>query len=295
VKSHPLPLPAERGTLSLVGRLIAVVLFIAVLVPGVLLARAWALAAGRRAVAGAAVGFATPTPEGLATSRRQAQHGRRVRRLGFLLGLVGIGVSIVLFAEASVFLWAPALVIGLLVGVVLAEATRPRPRWKTAPGRRPRRAEQVSLVLLWAMRVVVVAELAAAVYMWQRGELPDSVGWVAVVVPLLAWVLAEAALLRAITRPLPAEGADVPVDEALRTWTAHLVTAAVSVLGLLPLGTLLLAAGIDLGDRVTDGADLLPVALVAGGFASLAAGLAVAGFLITWLRPVRVDDRALTR
>ncbi len=50
-----------------VGRLIAVVLFIAVLVPGVLLARAWALAAGRRAVASAAIEFTTPTPEGVAT------------------------------------------------------------------------------------------------------------------------------------------------------------------------------------------------------------------------------------
>jgi hypothetical protein len=279
-----------------VGRLIAVVLFIALLVPGVLLARAWALAADRRAVAGAAVGFATPTAEGLATARRQAQHGRRVRRVGLLLGLVGIVVSIVLFAEASVFLWAPALVIGLLVGVVLAEATRPKPRWKvSSPARRPRRTEQVSPALLWAMRAVVAAEVFAAVYMWQRDELPDSVGWVALVVPLLTWALAEVALLRAITRPLPAEGADVPVDEALRTWTAHLVTAAVSVLALLPLGTLLLAGGIDLGDRVTEGFDLWPVALVAGGFASLAAGLAVAVFLVTWLRPVRVDDRALTR
>ena len=39
--------------------------------------------------------------------------------------------------------------------------------------------------------------------------------------------------------------------------------------------------------------DLLPVALVAGGFAALAAGLAVAAFLVTWLRPVRTDERAL--
>src|SRR3712207_2059820 len=109
------------------------------------------------------------------------------------------------------------------------------------------------------MRAVVAAELTAAVLTWQRGELPNSVGWVAVVVPLVAWVLAEVALLRTLLRPLPAEGADVPVDEALRTWTAHLVTAAVSVLALLPLGTLLLAAGIDLGDRVTQGFDLLPV------------------------------------
>ncbi|MGY1630905.1 hypothetical protein ACI784_04225 [Geodermatophilus sp. SYSU D01186] len=278
------------------GRLIAVVLFIAVLVPGVLLARAWALAAGRRAVAVAAVEFATPTPEGTATLQRQAQHGRRVRALGWLLGLVGIVVSIVLFAEASVFLWAPALLVGLLVGVVLAETTRPRPRWRlSSPPRRPKFAEQASPVLVWAMRVMVAAEVVAAALMWQRDNLPASVGWVALVVPLATWVLAEIALLRTVARPLPAEGADVPVDEALRTWTAHLVTAATSVLALLPLGALLLAAGIDLGDRVTEGVDLLPVALVAGGFAGLAAGLAVAVFLLTWLRPVRSTDRALAR
>ncbi|SDC49080.1 hypothetical protein SAMN05660690_1635 [Geodermatophilus telluris] len=276
------------------GRLIAVVLFIAVLVPGVLLARAWALAAGRRAVASAAVEFATPTPEGLATLQRQAQHGRRVRRLGLLLGLVAIGASIVVFAEASVFLWLPALVIGLLAGVVLAEATRPRPRWRlSTPPRRPRRGEQISPWLLWTTRAVVVAEVAVAGLLWHRGDLPDSVGWVAVVVPLATWLLAEVALLRALLRPLAGEGADVPVDEALRTWTAHLVAAATSVLALLPLGALLLAAGIDLGDRVTENVDLLPVALVAGGFASLAAGLAVAVFLVTWLRPVRTSERAL--
>ncbi len=276
------------------GRLIAVVLFIAVLVPGVLLARAWALAAGRRAVATAAVEFATPTPEGLATLQRQAQHGRRIRRLGLLLGLVAIAASVVVFGEASVFLWLPALVVGLLVGVVLAEATRPRPRWRfTEPARRPRRSEQISLWLLWTMRAVVVAGVAVAVVTWQQGDLRDSVGWTALVVPLVAWLLAEVALLRALTRPLPADGADVPVDEALRTWTVHLVTAAVSVLALLPLGTLLLVGGIDLGDRVTRGVDLVPVALVAGGFAALAAGLAVGGFLVTWLRPITANARAL--
>ena len=276
------------------GRLIAVVLFIALLVPGVLLARAWALAAGRRAVASAAVEFATPTAEGVVTLQRQAQHGRRVRRLGLLLGLVGIAASVVMFAEASVFLWLPALLVGLLAGVVLAEATRPRPRWRPSdPARRPRRSEQVSLWLLWTTRAVVVAEVAVAIVMWRRGDLADTVGWVAVGVPLVAWLLAETALLRTLLRPLPAEGADVPVDEALRTWTAHLVTAATSVLALLPLGALLLAAGIDLGDRVTEGVDLLPVALVAAGFAALAAGLAVAAFLVTWLRPVRISERAL--
>jgi hypothetical protein len=116
----------------------------------------------------------------------------------------------------------------------------------------------------------------------------------ALVVPLVAWALAETALLRALIRPLPAEGADVPVDEALRTWTVHLVTGAASVLALLPLSALLLVAGIDRGDEVTQGFDLLPVALVAGGFSALVAGLAVAGFLLTWLRPIRSSERALT-
>ena len=114
----------------------------------------------------------------------------------------------------------------------------------------------------------------------------------ALITPVAAWLLAEVALLRAVVRSLPAEGADVPVDEALRTWTAHLVTAATSVLALLPLGAVLLVGGID-PDRVTDGFDLLPVALVAGGFSALAAGIAVAGFLLTWLRPIRSNARAL--
>jgi hypothetical protein len=277
-----------------VGRLIAVVLFIAVLVPGVLLSRAWWLAADHRAVAAAAVEFAVPTAAGTAVLRRQALHARRVRRLGWLLGLLGIVASVVMFAEASVFLWLPALAIGLLIGVLLAEATRPRPRWAIAKSaRRPHRGEQISLWLLWTMRAAVAAEVLTGVLLWEGGHLAAPVGWVTLVVPLVAWLLAETALLRVLFRPLPAEGADVPVDEALRTWTAHLVTAAGSVLALLPLGALLLVAGIDRGDEVTEGFDLLPVALVAGGFSALVAGIAVAGFLITWLRPVASTQRAL--
>jgi hypothetical protein len=276
-----------------VGRLIAVILFVAVLVPGVLLARAWWLAAGRRAVAAVGVELAEPSPEGVRTLQRQAQHVRRIRRLGLLLGVAGIIGSVVLFAEASVFLWVPVLGVGLLAGVLLAEATRPRPRWRLSdPARRPHRAEQISAWLVWTMRVAVAAEATAAITLWRSDEFTDAVGWAALVVPLLAWFLAEVALLRALVRPLPAEGSDVPVDEALRTWTAHLVTAATSVLALLPLGILLLTAGID-PDRVTEGFDFLPVALVAGGFSALVAGIAVAGFLLTWLRPVQSSARAL--
>jgi hypothetical protein len=276
-----------------VGRLIAVLLFIAVLVPGVLLAREWWLAAGRRAVAGGSVELAEPTADGMRALHRQALHGRRVRRVGLLLGLAGVIGSVFLFAEASVFLWLPVLVLGLLAGVLLAEATRPRPRWKLAtPPRRPKRAELISGWLVATMRVVVAGQVAAAITLERAGELSDAVFWAVLVAPLAAWLLAETALLRALLRPLPAEGADVPVDEALRTWTAHLVTSATSVLALLPLGTLLLRAGID-PDRVTEGYDFLPVVLVAGGFSALVAGVAVAGFLVTWLRPVRSSARAL--
>jgi hypothetical protein len=146
---------------------------------------------------------------------------------------------------------------------------------------------------VWTMRAAVAAQVAVTVPQWRSDELSDGVAWAVLVAPVLAWVMAEIALLRALVRPLPAQGADVPVDEALRTWTAHLVTAAATVLALLPLGTLLLRAGID-PDGVSEGFDVLPVALVAGGFSALAAGAAVAGFLVTWLRPVRSDARALT-
>jgi hypothetical protein len=283
-----------RTTISTVGRLIAVVLFIALMAPAALLARGWSLASGRRAVASAAVEFVPATPPATAQLARQAVHGRRVRRLGWALGVALVVTSVVLFAEASVFLWVPALAVGLLAGVLLAEATRPRPRWAVAsPVRRPRRGEQISLWLLWTMRATVAGEVAAALLL--AADLGTAAAAIALTVPLGGWLLAEVALLRVLLRPLPAEGADVPVDEAQRTWTAHLVVAAATVLAVLPLGALLLRAAIDLDDRVTssDGAGLLPVALVAGGFSALIAGITVAGFLMTWLRPVRQSSPAL--
>jgi len=210
-----------------------------------------------------------------------------------VLGLVAVAGSVAVFAEASVFLWAPAVALGLLLGVVLAEATRPRPRWALGtPVRRPRRSEQISLWLLWTMRAVVAGEVLAAVLL--ADDMATAATATALAVAVGGWLLAEVALLRVLLRPLPAEGADVPVDEAQRTWTAHLVVAAATVLAVIPLGALLLRAAIDLDDRVAgDGAGLVPVALVAGGFSALLAGLTVAGFLMTWLRPLRQTSPAL--
>jgi hypothetical protein len=270
--------------------------FVALLVPGVLLARAWGLASGRRAVAAAGVEWTQPTPEGAATLRRQAAHGRRWRRLGLLLGVAGIVGSVVLLAEASVFLWVPVLAVGLLAGILLAEVTRPRPRWAlSSPPRRPRQGELISGWLVWTMRAVVLAELVTAGWLWSSGDLGGVAAWAVVVVPVVALLLAEVALLRGLLRPLPSEGADVPLDEALRTWTAHLVVGAASVTALLPFGALLLRAGLGRGEQTSEGFDVLPVAFVAGGFSALAAGLAVAVFLFSWLRPVRLSAPALAR
>ena len=275
------------------GRLIAFVLFLALMAPAGLLARGWSPASGRRAVAAAAVAFVPATSTATAYLNRQAVHASRVRKLGFALGVALVVTTVVLFAEASVFLWVPALAVGLLGGVLLAEATRPRPRWTVSdPPRRPRRGEQISLGLLWTMRATVAGEVLAAVLL--AHELGTAATAVALAVPLGGWLLAETSLLRALVRPLPAEGADVPADEAQRTWTAHLVVGAATVLAVLPLGALLLRAAIELGDRVSsDGAGLVPVALVAGGFSALIAGLIVTGFLMTWLRPVRQASHAL--
>src|SRR4051812_21604533 len=121
------PRGAEAGDTDRVGRLIAVLLFIAVLVPGVLLARAWWLAADRRVVAGGAVELAEPTREGALTLRRQAQHGRRIRRLGLLLGVAGVIASVVVFADAAGGVWGAGVVVGLLFGVPLAGGAPPRP------------------------------------------------------------------------------------------------------------------------------------------------------------------------
>jgi hypothetical protein len=284
---------AEAGHTCTVGRLIAVVLFIALMTPAALLVRGWSLASGRRAVASAAVDFVPASAAATAHLVRQAAHGRRVRQLGFVLGVALIVTSVVIFAEASVFLWGPALAVGLLAGVLLAEATRPRPRWALSnPVRRPRRAEQISLWLLWTMRAAVAGEVAAGLLV--ADGLGTTTTAIALAVPVAGWLLAEVALVRVLLRPLPAQGADVPVDEAQRTWTAHLVVAAATVLAMLPLGALLLRAAIDLDDRVAgDGAGLVPVALVAGGFSALLAGLIVAGFLMTWLPPVRQNSPAL--
>ena len=257
------------------GRLIAVILFIAVLVPGVLLARAWWLASGRRAVAGgSASSWPSRPPRASRTLHRQAQHGRRIRRLGLLLGMAGVIGSVMLFAEASVFLWVPV--------------ARRRPARRGAAGRgHPAPAAlgdgRAAPAATSGRADLRLAGLDDARSPWPPRSRSRSSSGATASCPdggrlggprrARSWpgCWPRWRCCARCCGPCRPQGADVPVDEALRTWTAHLVTAAASVLALLPLGTLLLRAG-STRDRVTEGLDLLPVTLVAGGFSALAAG-----------------------
>ena len=285
----------NRGTLDRVGRLIAVVLFIAVLVPGVLLARAWWLAAGRRAVAGRGGrarradrrGHADAAPAGAARTpgapaRPAPRRGRRDRAASSCC------------AEASVFLWVPALVLGLLAGVLLAEATRPRPRWKLAvPARRPRRSEQISGWLVWTMRVAVAAQVAADGLALARGRAHRRRGlgragrarsppgcWPRspCCAPWSARCRRRAPTSRSTRRCAPGRRTWSPPRPPC--WRCCRWAPCCCAPGSTRTGS-------------REGYDFLPVALVAAGFSALAAGLAVAGFLLTWLRPVRSNARAL--
>src|SRR5690606_3619059 len=92
-------------------------------------ARFWANAGQRRAVNEGTLGLVDPTPDAERTLARWDSRGRRLRTLGFLIGLAAVAAVAVMEGEASVFLWVPLVALGALIGVLLAEALRPRPQW----------------------------------------------------------------------------------------------------------------------------------------------------------------------
>ena len=107
------------------------------------------------------------------------------------------------------------------------------------------------------------------------------------------WVGSELTLLRILRQPPPSELDDIPVDEALRSASAHASVAAASVLTLVPLGGFALATGLAVVGSCAQ-SDLVSIGLIALGLAAILAGLLVAAFLPSWLRPVqrRVDVRS---
>ncbi|MBA3339056.1 MAG: hypothetical protein H0T54_04795 [Geodermatophilaceae bacterium] len=271
------------------GRFIAVLLFVALLVPAVFVGRVWSHAAVRREVSNGALSLTVPTTEAERAMKVQAQRAR-LWRLGGLLLAVGLSVTaLVMFAERAVFLWPALLIGGLLGGLLLGELTRLRPTWGTrAPARRPQ-AEFIDRALPAIGRLAALGLVAFGWLAMDQSWAPEV--RVATAAGVGGWLVVEITLERLARRVTPSGSEDIPVDDALRINSAHVAVGAGSILTLLILGGLLMVAGVRVGDSAS-GADLAPVALIAGAFGALVGALVVAAFLLKWLTPVRWTEAA---
>lgn len=298
------------------GRILVFLLLAVLVVPAVLLWRLWREATQRRVVNEGTLGFVTPTIEAERTMARWPARARVVRSLGLLAGLAIIVLLALRIGTLSVFLWPLALLLGYLLGVVAGEFVRPRPQWRTSAGSTTRLSDYISPGLVWSMRggvaltvliaggAVLAAEPAgdgSVLALGCPGGGTEVIGagqiaMYALLVLALAgigWLVSELTLWRLLHRPVATELDDVPVDEALRSASAHSSVAAATTLILLLLGGFSLVTGVAMVGGCAH-SDLVSVTLVAAGFAALLAGLLVAAFLPRWLRPVlqRADVRS---
>ncbi len=271
------------------GRFIAVLLFVALLVPAVFVGRAWSHAAVRREVSNGALSLTLPTTEAERAMKSQAQRGRLWRLAGLALALALSVAALVMFAESAVFLWPGLLIGGLIAGVLLGEVTRLRPVWGTErPDRRPQ-SEFIDRALPAIGRVTALGLVAI-------GWLTMSQDWarearIAAAAGVGGWLLVEITLERLARRATPSGSEDIPVDDALRINSAHVAVGAGSILTLLIAAGLLFVNGVRVGDSGS-GADLAPVALIAGAFGALVGALVIGVFLVKWLAPVRWAEAA---
>jgi len=307
----------ESSEVTSVGRVLVVLLLAVLVVPGLLMWRLWRHAGQRREVSEATLGFVVPTAQAERTLARWPVRARVVRTLGLGAGLViivalGFGVG-----TRSVFLWPLALGLGYLLGVLVGELTRPRPLWAVGRGRGAGIGDYINPGLVWSLRGGALLAVAAGVTA-TLNSVPTGDGAAALelrcpgggtqlvgagqvteyavfllVITVGGWLVSELTLLRTVWLPTAAEPDDVPVDEALRSANAHASVAAASVLTLLPLGGFTLVTGLAVtGSCITS--DLISTGLIGGGLAAVVAGLIVAAFLPSWLRPVqrRADVRS---
>lgn len=291
------------------GRILVIALLAVLVVPAVVLWRLWRDAGQRRMVNEGTLGFLTPTIDAERTMARWPNRARKLRVAGLGAGLVLVVLLAVRIGTLSVFGWPLALALGYLLGVLAGELARPRPTWTVSDRAVGRISDYIAPVLVWALRAVSAVAVGLAVTVAQlstpdpsggsglamscpgggtqfvgSGQLTDG-ALVVLVLTLTGWLGSELTLLRILRRPVAAELEDVPVDEALRSASAHASVAAASVLTLLPLGFFALATGFGVVGSC-GGSDLLSVGLIAGGLAAVLAGLLVAAFLPSWLRPV---------
>ncbi|MBA3295043.1 MAG: hypothetical protein H0T40_15235 [Geodermatophilaceae bacterium] len=271
------------------GRFIAVLLFVALLVPAVFVGRAWSHAAVRRVVSNGALSLTLPTTEAERAMKVQAQRARLWRLAGLAVAVILSVAALVMFAESAVFLW-PGLLVGCMIGgVLLGELTRLRPTWGTqAPARRPQ-SEFIDRALPAIGRLATLGLLVFGLLAMNQAWAQEF--WIAAWIGVISWLIVEVTLERLARRVTPSGSEDIPVDDALRINSAHVAVGAGTILTLLLLAGLLLVSGVRLGDSAS-GADLAPVALIAGAFGSLVGALVVSGFLVKWLAPVRWAEAA---
>ncbi|MGI8528612.1 MAG: hypothetical protein ACR2KO_03960 [Geodermatophilaceae bacterium] len=292
-----------------VGRILVVLLLAVLIVPALLLWRLWRHAGQRRQVNEGTLGFVVPTVEAERTLARWPVRARVLRTVGLGAGLLIIVLLGFIVGTRSVFLWPLALGLGYLLGVLAGELARPRPVWTVSRGPLGRIGEYIHPGLVWLLRGTALLAVAAGVTATLLSEptrdgsaLPMScpgggmelvgagqITEYAVFLLILAaagWLVSELTLLRIVGLPRAEELDDVPVDEALRSASAHASVAAASVLTLLPLGGFALVTGLAVVGSCAN-SDLLSIGLIGGGLAALLAGLLVAAFLPSWLRPVR--------
>lgn len=298
------------------GRVLVGILVILAVIPSVLFARLWLNAGQRRVVTEGTLGLVVPTVDAERTLARWEVRGRRVRTLGLLVGVAGAIALGVLLGESSVFLWPVAVALGGLLGIVVAEALRPAPTW-TPRNERVRHpiGDSIAPAMVWSMRGSAVFALVAGTAEILRGTGDFGTGPLlgtacvgtdsaaasgggeyavaATALIALCWLVAEIALVRVVRRPsTPADGDDVPVDDALRSATAHVAVGASTVLFLAGLGGIGLYMGVVAADSACGASDVTIFGLIGVGLAALLGAVVVLIFLLGWLRPVRRTRQA---
>lgn len=291
------------------GRIVVFFLLLVLIVPALLLGRLWRQATQRRLVNEGTLGFVVPTAEADKTMARWPVRARVFRAAGLVAGLGLIVALAVRIGTVSVFVWPLALALGYLLGVLAGELARPRPQWELDPRRSGTLSDYIHPGLVWSLRGTALLATVIAVgtrllskptsggsaalqlacpggaELVGSGQVTEYASMV-LAVSVLSWLVTELTLLRTVRLPRAAQFEDVPVDEALRSASAHAAVAAGSVLTLLPLGGFALVTGIAVVGSCAN-SDVVSLALVAGGLAALLAGFFVAAFLPSWLRPVR--------
>jgi len=240
-------------------------------------------------VSNGALSLTLPTADAERAMKLQAQRARRWRLAGLALAIALSVAALVMFAETAVFFWPGLLIGGLLTGVLVGELTRLQPPWEARAGQRRPQAEFIDRALPAIGRLAALGLIAF-------GVLTTDQDWaqqirIAAGIAVGAWLIVEVTLERLARRVTPRGSEDIPVDDALRINSAHVAVGAGSILTLVVLGALLLVTGIRVGDSAS-GADLAPVALIAGAFGAFVGALVVTAFLMKWLAPVRWAEAA---